>query len=162
MDKLTLAGLALALLAVFGGQLLEGGHVGSLLQVAAFTIVVGGTLAAVMLQSPHHVFMDGMRLARWIVVPPTLDIDRVIDSMMMWASVARKEGMLALERSPWAIDDACVLNGLRMLVDGFDGDKVTETLQVEITGFEERYRAAARVWESAGGYAPTIGILGAV
>ena len=162
MDKLSIAGIALALLAVFGGQILEGGHLGSLLQFAAFTIVVGGTLAAVMLQSPLHVFMDGMRLARWIVVPPALDIDHVIASIMRWASVARKEGMLALENSLAAVDDSFLLSGLRMLVDGFDGEKITETMQVEITGFEERYRAAARVWESAGGYAPTIGILGAV
>ena len=162
MDILSVAGLALAALAIFGGQWLEGGHFASLAQLAAFLIVVGGTLAAVMVQSPWPTFIDGMRLARWLFVPPVNDGARVIGRIGDWSHRARKDGMLALESELPSVIDPFTRNGLQMLVDGFEPDKIEEALQVEITAFEERHRAAAKVWESAGGYAPTIGILGAV
>jgi chemotaxis protein MotA len=162
MDILSLTGLLIAALAIIGGQWLEGGHVASLAQLAAFMIVVGGTLAAVMVQSPWPTFVDGLRLARWMIVPPALQPARSIASITAWADRARKDGMLALEDELGAIDNHFVRNGLQMLVDGFDPDKIAEAMRVEISGYEERYRAAARVWEAAGGYAPTIGILGAV
>ena len=162
MDILSVAGLAIAALAILGGQWMEGGHVASLAQLAAFTIVVGGTLAAVMVQSPWPAFMDGLRIARWMVTPPVLDPERHIESIRDWAVKARKDGMLALEGELAAIDDAFTRNGVQMLVDGFDPEKIADALEVEIGAFEARYHAAAKVWESAGGYAPTIGILGAV
>lgn len=162
MDILSLTGLALAALAILGGQWLEGGHLASLAQLAAFTIVVGGTLAAVMVQSPWPTFLDGIRLARWIVVPPRVDARSAIANITQWADRARKDGMLALENELASIEDVFVKNGLQMLVDGFDPEKIAEALHVEISGYDERHRAAAKVWESAGGYAPTIGILGAV
>ncbi|HZQ62037.1 MAG TPA: flagellar motor protein [Casimicrobiaceae bacterium] len=162
MDILSLTGLAVAALAIVGGQWLEGGHLASLAQFAAFTIVVGGTLAAVMVQSPWPTFVEGMRLARWLFVPPPIESARVIETITTWADRARKDGMLALENELASVNDAFVRNGLQMLVDGFDPEKISEAMHVEISGYEERYRAAARVWEAAGGYAPTIGILGAV
>ena len=72
MDKISLAGLAIGLVAIIGGQILEGGHVGSLIQPTAFLIVIGGTLGAVMLQSPLPVFTQGMRMVRWVFVPPAV------------------------------------------------------------------------------------------
>jgi len=162
MDILSLSGLALAALAILGGQWLEGGHLGSLAQLAAFTIVVGGTLAAVMVQSPWPTFLDGLRLVRWVLVPPRADPARVIANITQWADRSRKEGMLALESELASIPDPFVRNGVQMLIDGFDPEKIAEAMHVEIGGFEERQRAAAKVWESAGGYAPTVGILGAV
>lgn len=162
MDILSVAGLAIAALAIVGGQWMEGGHLASLAQLAAFTIVVGGTLAAVMVQSPWPAFIDGMRIARWMVAPPVVDPSRNIDSISQWSIKARKDGMLALEGELASIDDAFTRNGVQMLIDGFDPEKIAEALEVEISAFEARYHAAAKVWESAGGYAPTIGILGAV
>jgi chemotaxis protein MotA len=162
MDKLSLAGLALAALAILGGQLLEGGNLGSLVQLAAFLIVIGGTLAAVMVQSPMSVFLEGVRLAKWVVVPPAFDADRIIAEVGQWASEARRDGMLALENQLPGVDDPYTRNGLQMLVDGFEPERIREALEVETVAWEERHRAAAKVWEAAGGYAPTIGILGAV
>jgi chemotaxis protein MotA len=162
MDKLSLAGLALAVLAILGGQLLEGGNLGSLLQLAAFLIVIGGTLAAVMVQSPLPVFLDGLRLARWVVVPPAFDADAIIRQIGEWAGAARRDGMLALENQLPGVEDPFMRNGLQMLVDGFEPQRIRESLDVETDAWEERQRAAAKVWEAAGGYAPTIGILGAV
>jgi len=162
MDKLSLVGLALAAVAIIGGQLLEGGSLGSLLQVAAFLIVIGGTLAAVMVQSPLPVFVDGLKLARWVIVPPAFDADGAIAQIGEWAAAARRDGMLALENRIAEVEDAFTRTGLQMLVDGFEPERIREALEIETVAWEERQRAAAKVWEAAGGYAPTIGILGAV
>ena len=162
MDKLSLAGLALAAVAIIGGQLLEGGNLGSLLQLAAFLIVIGGTVAAVMVQSPLQVFLDGVRLGKWVIVPPGFDADGAIRQLSDWAALARRDGMLALENQVAGVLDPFTRNGLQMLVDGFEPERIREALEVETVAWEERQRAAAKVWEAAGGYAPTIGILGAV
>jgi chemotaxis protein MotA len=162
MDKLTLAGIVLAAAAILGGQVLEGGSLGSLVQLAAFLIVIGGTIAAVMVQSPLPVFLDGMRLARWVVLPPQSDLPSVIAQVAGWAADARRDGILALENHLPGIEDAFIRNGVQMLVDGFEPERIREALEVETVAWEERQRAAAKVWEAAGGYAPTIGILGAV
>jgi chemotaxis protein MotA len=162
MDKLSLVGLALAAVAIIGGQLLEGGSLGSLLQLAAFMIVIGGTIAAVMVQSPLPVFLDGVRLARWVVLPPGFDAEGTIRQIGEWAGLARRDGMLALENQLPGITEPFTKNGMQMLVDGFEPERIREALEVETVAWEERQRAAARVWEAAGGYAPTIGILGAV
>jgi chemotaxis protein MotA len=162
MDKLSLVGLALAAVAIIGGQLLEGGSLSSLVQLAAFMIVIGGTIAAVMVQSPLPVFLDGARLGKWVVLPPAFDAEGAIRQISEWATLARRDGMLALENQLPGITDPFTRNGMQMLVDGFEPERIREALEVETVAWEERQRAAAKVWEAAGGYAPTIGILGAV
>jgi chemotaxis protein MotA len=108
------------------------------------------------------VFLDGMRLARWVVLPPPSDLPVVIAQITGWAADARRDGILALENHLPGIEDAFIRNGVQMLVDGFEPERIREALEVETVAWEERQRGAARVWEAAGGYAPTIGILGAV
>ncbi len=162
MDSISLVGLTLALAAILLGQVLEGGHVSSLLQPTAFLIVVGGTLGAVMLQSPLHAFIDGMRMARWVFVPPPTDHQGVIDQVTQWAHVSRKEGLLTLENQLGSLADPFMRKGLQLLIDGTEPARLREVLEVEISTWEAKLRQAARIWEAAGGYAPTIGILGAV
>jgi len=162
MDTLTLLGLAVAVGAIVGGQWLEGGNIGSLLQLAAAMIVIGGTIGAVMLQSPFSTFVEGVRLAGWVVRPPSNDPRATITRIVEWAQITRQDGMLALENRLADIEPGFVHNGVQMLVDGFDADKMRDALEVEISSYEERMRSSARIWEAAGGYAPTIGILGAV
>jgi chemotaxis protein MotA len=162
LDYISIAGLALALLAIVGGQILEGGHVGSLLQLTAFLIVIGGTMGAVMLQSSLPVFLGGVRLLKWVFVPPQFHPQRLIEEIISWSQLARKGGLLALEPLIEGLDDPFKRKGLQMLVDGADPEKIREALEVEINTYEEHQRQAAKVWESAGGYAPTIGIIGAV
>ncbi|HCX34775.1 MAG TPA: flagellar motor protein [Rhodocyclaceae bacterium] len=161
-DKISLIGLLLGLAAVIGGQMLEGGHVGSLLQPTAFVIVIGGTLGAVMLQSPLATFVEGMRMSRWIFVPPALTSAALIGHIRDWSNLARKEGLLALEAQIPGQPDAFARRGLQLLVDGAEPERLREVLEVEIDAYESRLKACARVWEAAGGYAPTVGILGAV
>ncbi|MBZ0106828.1 MAG: flagellar motor protein [Sulfuricella denitrificans] len=162
VDLISIAGLLLALTAIVGGQILEGGHVGSLLQITAFFIVIGGTMGAVMLQSSLPVFLNGMRLLKWVFVPPQVHPAQLIEEILHWSSIARKGGLLALEPLIDDLSDPFKRKGLQMLVDGAEPDKIREALEVEINTYEEHQRQAAKVWESAGGYAPTIGILGAV
>jgi chemotaxis protein MotA len=162
MDVISIAGIGLALGAILAGQWIEGGSIASLVQLAAFFIVVGGTLGAVMLQTPFAVFLRGLRLVRWVFQPPDPDYDGAIGEIAGWADTSRREGMLALENQLDTVADPFTRNGLQMLVDGFEPDKIRDALHIEIVYFETRLKTAARVWESAGGYAPTIGILGAV
>jgi chemotaxis protein MotA len=162
VDKISIAGLAIGLVAIVGGQILEGGHLTSLVQPTALLIVLGGTLGAVLLQSPFHVFRRGIQMARWIWVPPLIEQKRLIDQIGSWSQVSRREGLLALENFIPQIKDPFAKKGLQMLVDGADPERLRELLEVEIDAFEEEMKQSARIWEAAGGYSPTIGILGAV
>lgn len=162
MDRVSLLGLLIGLGAIVAGQLIDGASLGSLAQPAALVIVLGGTIGAVLLQNPGAVFLRGVRMARWAWQPPVLDYKPLIDQIVGWAHLARREGLLALEKSAGVQKDPFVRKGLMLLVDGAEPDRLREILEVEITVREQSLRQAARVWESAGGYAPTIGILGAV
>lgn len=162
MDKLSAAGLLIGLTAIIGGQLLEGGHIGSLVQPTALLIVCGGTLGAVLLQSPFPIFRRGMQMARWVWVPPVIEQKRLIEQVLNWSQLSRREGLLALENFLPQVKDPFTRRGLQLLVDGADPERIRQLLEVEINVFEEEMRLSARVWESAGGYSPTIGILGAV
>ncbi|MCE9569504.1 MAG: flagellar motor protein [Rhodocyclales bacterium] len=162
MDKTSIAGLALGIAAIVVGQVLEGGHVGSLIQPTAMLIVLGGTLGAVMLQSPLPVFMDGMRMGMWVFFPPVVDPQKLIRDVARWSQVARKEGLLALEAQIASLSDPFARRGLQLLVDGAEPERLREVMEVEIGAYESKLKLASKVWESAGGYSPTIGILGAV
>ncbi len=161
-DLTSFFGILLALVAIIGGQLLEGGHANSLFQLTAFIIVIGGTLGAIMLQNPLPVFLRGMRMAKWAFVPPPQDPSYLIRQVAEWSNTARRGGLLALEPAIEDLDDPFAKRGLQMLIDGAEPETLRETLQVEVDAYEAQQRLAAKVWESAGGYAPTIGILGAV
>jgi chemotaxis protein MotA len=162
MDYTTLAGLLLAFCGILGGQLLEGGHAGSLLQLAAFVIVFCGTVGAVMVQTQFSAFREGVQMARWALLPPRDNARPILDRVAVWSNTVRREGMLALEGHIGGLSDAFERKGLQLLVDGADARQIRDILQVEIVGYEERLRRAARIWDAAGGYSPTIGILGAV
>ena len=162
MDSISVLGLILALAAIILGQSLEGGHISSLIQPTAFMIVVGGTIGAVLLQSPLSVFREGLRMGKWVFFPPRQDYESLIALIVGWSQIARREGLLALERNVNTQDDPFRRRGLQMLVDGIDPALLREALEIENDAWAARKRSAARIWESAGGYSPTIGILGAV
>lgn len=162
MDFGSLIGLALAAVAILGGQAIEGGEVGLFLQPAAFVIVVVGTLAAVLLHNPFNVFVRGLRMARWALRPPASDTQDSIRKLTGWAHIARQEGILALERQLEFVDDPYLRNGLQLLVDGAEPDKLREAMEIHINTLENGEYQASRIWEAAGGYAPTLGIIGAV
>lgn len=162
MDRGSLIGLGLAGVAILGGQAMEGGQISLFLQPAAFVIVVIGTLAAVLLHHPLPVFMQGLRMAKWVFRPPEPEAGALIRRVVQWSHTVRQEGVLALEKHVNMTRDPFQRTGLQLLIDGADADKLRDTLDVQIVNFETTERQAARVWEAAGGYAPTLGILGAV
>lgn len=162
MDKISIAGLAISLIAIIGGQVLEGGHVGSLVQPTALLIVLGGTLGAVLLQCPLHVFKRGIVMAKWVWIPPIIEQKSLIDQILKWSNLSRREGLLALENYIPGIKDEFVKKGVQLLVDGADPERIRDLMEVEITTFEDEWRQSAKIWDAAGGYSPTIGILGAV
>lgn len=162
MDKTSVLGLLLGVIAIVGGQLLEGGHIGSLAQPTAFLIVIGGTLGAVMLQSSLPVFVGGVKMIKWVFVPPTIAPKQLIQQVAQWSQIARKEGLLALEGQIVSTKDPFVRKGLQLLVDGAEPERLREVMDVEIGAYEASMKLSAKVWEAAGGYSPTIGIIGAV
>ena len=99
MDKISVLGLLIGIAAIVGGQILEGGSVGSLSQPTALVIVLGGTMGAVMLQSPYATFVRGMRMVRWVWYPPVIDPQALIRQITVWSQLSRREGLLALENS---------------------------------------------------------------
>lgn len=162
MDVLSIIGVALAFVAILGGNMLEGGHLGSLLQLTAFIIVFGGTTGAILLQSPLTTFLGALKMARFIVLPPKTDPEATIGRIVEWCQLARKEGLLGLESLSEQEQDPFSRKGLQLLVDGSEPEVIRNTLETELGAIEARDIQAAKVFEAAGGYSPTIGILGAV
>lgn len=162
MDKLTLLGLVLGVTGITIGQLLEGSDLSILFQGAAFFIVFGGTLGAVMVQCQFRVFITAMKMGRWAFVMPPSPGQELVRQLVDWSKVARKDGVLMLEMRTYDIDDPFLKKGLQLLVDGNTGEKIREVLDVDTHAWEQLRWQSARVWEAAAGYSPTIGIIGAV
>ncbi|HET9113905.1 MAG TPA: flagellar motor protein [Burkholderiales bacterium] len=162
MDWSSLIGLVLAFAGILTADTLDGGRLSSLFQPAAFVIVVVGTLGAVLLQTHTPVFLRGMRMVRWVFRPPQDKRRGAIQDILAWSLSARREGLLSLEPYMRASRDTFTSKGLRLIIDGIDLVKLREILDAEINAYEAEQRQAAKIWEAAGGYSPTIGILGAV
>lgn len=162
MDWASIVGLILVMFGIIAGQLIEGGNLLSLLQPAAFVIVFVGTLGAVLLQSRVNTFRRGVGMLRWVVSEPPDSSKKNVQDALIWSVVARREGFLSLERYMNASSDPFIGKGLRLVIDGIDPIRLKDILDVDISLYEMEERQAAKIWEAAGGYSPTIGILGAV
>jgi chemotaxis protein MotA len=162
MDILSMIGILLALVAILGGNLLEGGHTSSLVQLTAFIIVAGGTLGAVMVQTPIRTFVRSIRIAIWVFVPVKLRPEEVAEKIVNWSNIARREGLLGLEAIAEEEQDLFARKGLQLLVDGSEPEVIRSILEVEIDSKEHQDMQAAKVFDGMGGYSPTIGIIGAV
>jgi chemotaxis protein MotA len=162
VDWASLAGITLALAGILGGQLIEGGRLDSLIQPAAFIIVFVGTFGAVLLQSGWPNFMHGLKMAQLVFKRPSDTYQGLAQDIGMWSVTGRREGLLSLERYLEVASDPFIAKGLRMLIDGIDSAKIRDILDSEISNHEGSERQAIKIWEAAGGYSPTIGILGAV
>lgn len=162
MDLLTIVGVIMAFAAIIGGNALEGGHLDSLLQLTAFLIVLGGTIGAIMVQVPMSIFLRSLKMLAWVVIPPKLALKESIEKIIEWSNVARKEGLLGLEQVVESEADEFARKGLQLLVDGSEPETIRNILEVELSTKEEHDAAASKVFEGMGGYAPTIGIIGAV
>ena len=162
MDPLSILGLFVGFAAILFGQHLEGGNLGSLVNGPAMLIVMGGTIGAIMVQSPLATFMRAMRMVGWVFVPPLQSTQEAIERIVGWSQVARKEGLLGLESVADDEPDMFAQKGLQLLVDGGEPETIRATLEVDLNAREQRDIQAAKVFEGMGGYCPTIGIIGAV
>jgi len=159
---LSMTGILLATVAILGGNILEGGHMSSLVQLTAFVIVGGGTLGAVMVQTPIATFVRSMKIAAWVFFPVKLHPEEAADKIVNWSNIARREGLLGLEAIAEEEPDQFARKGLQLLVDGSEPEIIRSILEVEIDAREHQDIQAAKVFDGMGGYSPTIGIIGAV
>lgn len=162
IDFLTFLGLIVGISAILFGQHLEGGSVSSLINGPAALIVFGGTLGAVMLQSPINVFMRAIKMLWWTVSTPQFNSHQVIKKIIVWSNIARREGLLGLENLEESEADPFSKKGLQLLINGSEPEVIRATMDVDIQTKEHFDIQAARIYESMGGYSPTIGIIGAV
>jgi chemotaxis protein MotA len=162
VDVMTILGLLAAFGAILIGQHLEGGHLSSLLNGPAILIVFGGTLGAVMVQTPLKVFFRAMQMLIWMVKPPVQPMEQTIQKVVAWSNASRKEGLLGLESLVEEEPDPFARKGLQLLVDGTEPESIRGTLEVDLNAKEHLDLLAAKVYEGLGGYCPTVGIIGAV
>jgi chemotaxis protein MotA len=162
IDLSSLAGLVVALGGILGGLLLEGGNIKDVAQVTGAIIVLGGTLGAVMVTTPGAVFKGAVRKLRYVIFEPVHTPRKTIDEILTYATRARRNGIVSLEPDVEAIQDPFLRKALSLGVDGTDLQELQQMMNLEISADEQRGRAEAKVYDAAGGYAPTVGIIGAV
>jgi chemotaxis protein MotA len=162
VDGLAIVGVCVAFIAIIGGNFLEGGQISALLNTPAGIIVLGGTLGAVVLQTPKTRLLDAARMLKWVLVPPVLVVGDGIKKMLAWSTTARREGLLGLENAAEREKDPFAKKGLELLIDGGEPQVIRHVMENELSARMQRDLAAASVFKSMGGYAPTIGIIGAV
>jgi chemotaxis protein MotA len=162
LDILSIIGVVLALNAILVGAVLKGAGVMALVSAAAFMIVVVGTLAAIFIQTPLPVMRRALKIAPWVIRPPTRDGQKLITKIVEWSNTARKQGLLGLEPTIAREDDEFVKKALQLVVDGSEPESISNVMYVELNMREHADTSAAKVFEGMGIYSPTLGIIGAV
>jgi chemotaxis protein MotA len=162
MEIVTVLGVVMGLLAVFGGAVLEGLHMSSIMQGTAAIIVFGGTFGAMFVSFPQQDIVNAFKMLKIVFQKADMDVRPVIEEIIKIASVARKEGVLAVEGLRDSIQDPLFKKSIKYVIDGFEPQTVKDIMQAEIDIVFEEEESAGKVWEATGGYAPTVGIIGAV
>jgi chemotaxis protein MotA len=162
MDWGSLGGIALGIIGILVGQSIEGGSIGSLIHPAALIIVLSGTFGAVLVQNTIKDFVAGVLMLREVISPPVDDSKDLAKRINQWSNFARKEGIMMLEPFAKKEKEPYIKKGLSLMTDGTAPDKIREICAIDMHFYELQQRQQAKVWSAAGGYAPTIGILGAV
>jgi chemotaxis protein MotA len=161
-DLATLGGLALALAGIIGGLILEKGSISDVAQGTAAMIVLGGTFGAVLVTTPMAIVARAFRGLGAVFFDRTTGMAEMIESLIQFAGKARKHGIVSLESDAAMVADPFLRKALNLAVDGTDLQELRKMMEIDIALGEHVAEAEAKVWESAGGYAPTIGIIGAV
>lgn len=162
MDFLSLAGVVIGFGAIVLTMTIDGGILGSLVQLSALIIVSGGTVGAVLLQTPPVIFLRGCKMLVWVFLPPRDDRQDLVRNIVEWLRIARRQFILALDPVAEAQSDPFIRQGLRLVVDGIEAAQIRVVLEAMIATQEHEEMLAGEVFEAMGGYAPTVGILGAV
>ena len=162
MDIFAVIGLFFGMTMILIGQAMEGGNLGQLLQITAAFIVLGGTRGAVILSLPHKTLISAIKMLKNVFMPPKSDFNALITEIGGFATKARKEGIISLEKEAYNASDSLLTLGLGAVADGTDPALVREMMENQIEQLENYVNNAAKVFESFGGYSPTLGIIGAV
>ena len=162
MQYLALVGLIIGFGSIIAGHGLEGGHLYFLWQASSAIIVLGGSLGATLIQTSSRDLLSAFKCLKWLLKTPVPDLKHGIEKVNHWSQKARSNGFLSLERLIKSESDPFLKKGLQLLADGNDSEKLKNALEVEIYTIEEQGLRSAKVYESMGGYAPTVGIIGAV
>ncbi len=162
MDIGIILGIVVAIGAIIGGNIMEGGHLESLVGIPAFVIVIGGTIGAVMVQFPLNVCKAAVSGALKLLKPPKADPGKLVEEIVGMAQLARKDGVLGLEKVADQASHPLLRKGVLMAVDGCDSQVIRDTLDTVIAQGDHHVEDSAKVFEAAGGYCPTVGIIGAV
>ena len=162
MDRSSVIGIILGVTAIVAGNMLEGGAVGSIIQGTAAVIVFGGTVGATLLSFPFSDVSRAVLSLRDVFFGSRANSEQIIRQIIDFSVIGRRNGLIALEAELMYVEDLFLHRAIRLAVDGMNQNMLRETLEQEITTYEDERRREAKVWETAGGFAPTIGILGAV
>lgn len=163
MDFATVTGLLLGVLSLILGFIFEGGTLGALIQGTAALIVFGGTLGAVILSSSGKQLKKVPFIFKYAFLNKNTPADVTIEQLVELANLSRREGLLALESQREAYEsDPFLADGLQMIVDGVDAEMIQDILNRDIELYEENILSVGRLFEAAGGFAPTMGIIGTV
>jgi chemotaxis protein MotA len=162
MDILSIVGLVLAANAVLLGAILRGAGLMALVSTEAFMVVGVGTIAATCVQTPLHVMKHALKIFPWIIKPPPRDGHEIITKIVDWSNTARKQGLLGLEPLIAKESDPFVQKALQLVVDGSEPEAISNAMYVELSVREHADVTAAKMFEGAGIYSPTLGIIGAV
>ncbi|MGA9356375.1 MAG: flagellar motor protein [Terriglobales bacterium] len=162
MDKATFGGLVLALGGVLLGLLLEGGNLSQILQPTAAMIVFGGTLGAVLIQYPLPVAITSAKRLANVFVEPTESAQSTIKQLVRYANQARREGIISLDQEIARIPEPFLRRALMLAVDGTESKELRKIMELELDNKEEQEEKIPQFFESAGGFSPTIGIIGAI
>jgi chemotaxis protein MotA len=161
-DLSTLIGIVIALAGILGGLLLEKGQIQDVVQGTALMIVLGGTFGAVLVTNRLPVVLRAFRALRGVLVEDASSTPSTIEGLIQYAGKARKNGIVSLETETASVPDPFLRKALGLAVDGTDLQELRKMMEIDILLTEQNAEAEAKVWEAAGGYAPTIGIIGAV
>lgn len=163
MDLVTVFGLLVGVIGIVGGMILEGGHVSSIVQGTAAFIVFGGTLGAVLVSTTKEDLKTGLSLLKLgFGEDENENPEKVIKDLVDAAQIARKESILALERKLHTFSDPFMQNVFKFVIDGIDAKVLRDMFESKLDIEEENLMAGAKIYVDAGGYSPTIGIIGAV
>ncbi len=162
MDKASVGGVLVALTGILAGLLLEGGNLGQIFQPTAAMIVFGGTLGAVLLQFPMKTVVEAFRRLAIPFVTPQMQDQRLVQQLVSLANKARRSGVVSLDADLRMIEDPFLRQALTLAVDGTEPTELRRIMSVSMDSRSEGEERQPAVFESAGGFSPTIGILGAV
>lgn len=162
MDLATIIGLVMAFGAVFGGAAIEGVHISALIQPTAALIVLGGTFGATFVSFPLPAIINALKGIKTAFLPAKVDHEQVVKDIINYATKARRNGLISLEQEAQSARDPFIKKGISLVVDGIDPQKLRETLEADIMAYEDHTKHTVEFYEAAGGFSPTIGIIGAV